>query len=241
MNLLSGLPAVYSWFCVVVQKLTCEYVVYIQDQANPFLWWETVSSQDSFQDFAARSLRGSTKKKMRPIILRWRFPTWRSTMKKSVTCWIPKGKCSVFSCAFLLDFITICSYTIYINPRWKCRLQNLVWFAQVGTQDGDRMQLVESLVPSFPTKQQRIIFWHCCILGLHGLMWVGRHTAGEGGRVFQGHLFVKLGAGERSEKPVSPDPVRDYSGVLCVLQMPFWQLLFAKMTSLCFWSVTIRH
>lgn len=67
-----------------------------------------------------------------------------------------------------------------------------------------------------------IILWHCCILLLHGLMWVGRQTAGEGKlwkSVFQGHLFVKLGAGARSELPVSRAPERDNSAVLCVLQM----------------------
>ncbi len=54
-----------------------------------------------------------------------------------------------------------------------------------------------------------IVLWHCCILRLRGLMWVGRQTAGERElwkSVFQGHLLVKLGAGERSEQPVSPSP-----------------------------------
>lgn len=67
-----------------------------------------------------------------------------------------------------------------------------------------------------------IILWHCCILCLSGLMWVGRQTAGEGElwkSVFQGHLLVKLGTGERSEQPVSGVPQRDYSGSLCALQM----------------------
>lgn len=53
-------------------------------------------------------------------------------------------------------------------------------------------------------------------------MWVGRQTAGESElwkSVFQGQLLVKLGAGERSEQPVSRAPERDYSGALCVLQM----------------------
>lgn len=53
-------------------------------------------------------------------------------------------------------------------------------------------------------------------------MWVGRQAAGESElwkSVFQSHLLVKLGAGEQSEQPVSWAPQRDYSGVLCVLQM----------------------
>lgn len=72
--------------------ITFDSALSIQVQASPFLWWGTGSSRVWSLDSAARCLRGSTGRRTSPTRLSWRCRTWRSTTRRSATCWIPKGE-----------------------------------------------------------------------------------------------------------------------------------------------------
>ncbi len=77
-----------------LRYITCVKCLVFDRQArgNPSPWWVTESSRAWSPDSAASCSRESPETRTRASPSRWRFPTWRSTTRKSETCWIPKGE-----------------------------------------------------------------------------------------------------------------------------------------------------